>query len=510
LKKEGYAMTKSSYYTTYVKNPFVEKNKFIRAKVKKVKLPSFKAAKNRLPSPFWGRHENTIKSYWRAWEIAFKNIHNPDKKNNFKSPYIDAAFNDCIFLWDSVFMLFFGKYGDRIFRFQETLDNFYASQHPDGFICRELREQDGGEQFHRFDATSTGPNLFAWSEWEFFLNFGDKKRLAMVFPVLIAYHQWLRVYRTWQDGSYWSSGWGCGMDNQPRMGKGYDVRFSHGKLSWVDATFQQLISARILMLMAKELKQEKSVLDMKKEVTALTRLVNKSLWNKKTGFYYDKKQDGTLSRVKSIAAFWSLLSGAAPKDRIKKLIAHLNNKKEFNRPHRVPTLSADDPRYVKTGGYWLGSIWPPTNYMILRGLSLAGNERLAFEIAKNSVDNVVKVFEKTGTFWENYAPEKAEPGDISRDEFVGWSGIFPITMMFEYVFGIKADVPNNKITWDINLLEEHGIEKYPFGKKGLLDLRCLARKSASETPVIECCTNIPITLEIRWDNKKGVVHLKAC
>ena len=84
------------------------------------------------------------------------------------------------------------------------------------------------------------------------------------------------------------------------------------------------------------------------------------------------------------------------------------------------------------------------------------------------------------------------------------------TMLIEYVFGIKADVPNNKIVWDINLLEEHGIERYPFGKKGLLDIRCLARNSASETPVIEYCSNVPLTLEIHWNGEKATLKLKTC
>ena len=39
-------------------------------------------------------------------------------------------------------------------------------------------------------------------------SFGDKERLAKVFPCLMAYHEWMRENRTWRDGTYWSSGWG--------------------------------------------------------------------------------------------------------------------------------------------------------------------------------------------------------------------------------------------------------------------------------------------------------------
>lgn len=39
-------------------------------------------------------------------------------------------------MWDSCFILLFARYGCRAFNFQRTLDNLYAKQHADGFICR--------------------------------------------------------------------------------------------------------------------------------------------------------------------------------------------------------------------------------------------------------------------------------------------------------------------------------------------------------------------------------------
>ena len=66
-------------------------------------------------------------------------------------------------------------------------------------------------------------------------NFTDRDRLANVFPVLLAYHQWMRDYRTWPDGTYWSCGWACGMDNQPRVPEGYSPAHSPAHQAWVDA-----------------------------------------------------------------------------------------------------------------------------------------------------------------------------------------------------------------------------------------------------------------------------------
>ena len=70
--------------------------------------------------------------------------------------------------------------------------------------------------------------------------------------------------------------------------------------------------------------------------------------------------------------------------------------------------------------------------------------------------------------------------------------------MFEYVFGIKPDADKRRILWDVNLLEKHGIEKYPFGVDGELTLICEARKDVNEKPQITFVSNIPVELEVVW------------
>ncbi len=96
--------------------------------------------------------------------------------------FIDTAFNDCLFMWDSAFILLFARYGRRAFDFQRTLDNLYASQHPDGFICREIGTFDGKDRFERFDAASTGPNVMPWTEWEHYGDTADSDRLGTGLP----------------------------------------------------------------------------------------------------------------------------------------------------------------------------------------------------------------------------------------------------------------------------------------------------------------------------------------
>ena len=129
---------KSPYKNTYVKNVFVTENEFRKAQLDIIAPPSFEKAKEILPVPFWKGHDLAIEMYWKAWELAFKNIKDPVKESGFLNSYIDTAYNGNLFMWDSNFITLFARYGSRAFPFQKTLNNFYAKQHPDGFICREI------------------------------------------------------------------------------------------------------------------------------------------------------------------------------------------------------------------------------------------------------------------------------------------------------------------------------------------------------------------------------------
>ncbi len=468
----------------YIEEPYVKNNVFIGAKAEKSALPEYADIKDMLPKPIFDGREDIINCYDKVWQIAFENLKQPAAGSGFVSNFIDTAFNGALFMWDSSFILMFAKYGRRAFDFQKTLDNFYARQHLDGFICREIRESDGGDYFARHDPISTGPDIMGWCEWEYYTATGDENRLAKVFDPLMAYHRWYMQNRTWRDGTYWSSGWGCGMDNTPRLMSGYDVSFSHGHQVWIDICFQQILSAKCLVNMAEKLGRLDETGFLTEKIKNLEKIINDELWDGATSYYYDKWKNGKLNKVMSVASYWGLAAGAVPQDRADSFIAHLENKNEFNRTHRVPSLSASDKNFVTTGGYWCGSVWAPTTYMVLKGLEKYKKDSLAHEIALNHLENVVGCFKKTGTVWENYSPDEFAKNSSARGDFVGWTGLAPVAVLFEYVLGIKSDVQNNQIIWNVSLTERHGIKNYPFGKDKTVDLICEKRKSEDEKPVV--------------------------
>ncbi len=494
---------------TYAQNSYYEKNSFVGKEPSIQSIPAYDEIKHLLPRPVFDGHDEYISCYDYAWKTAFSNLRHPFEGSGFVSDFIDTAFNGCLFMWDSSFILMFTKYANRVFPFQGTLDNFYALQHKDGFICREINEKTGNDRFTRHDPSSTGPNIMPWCEWQYFENFGDIERLRRVYAPLRAYHVWFRENRTWRDGAYFSSGWGCGMDNIPRMKKGYDVRFSHGHMVWLDTCLQAVLNCNMLIKMNAALGGEDDVSDLVAERERLTKLINEQLWDDKTGFYYDLWETGELNGVKHLGAYWSLLSGVADTERAKKLIAHLKDENEFYRPTPIPTLSKDHPAYSKTGSYWRGGVWAPTNYMVLSGLVKNGEVALARDIAERYLAAVVKVFEKDGTLYENYSAELLEKGNPAKSEFVGWTGLAPISIFFEFVLGIRADVPSGKVIWNVGQTERHGILKYPFGNNNTLDLICEARESEDDEPIISVSAKEPIDLLVRWGNNEKLIHAQA-
>ncbi|MEW5961542.1 MAG: trehalase family glycosidase [Chloroflexota bacterium] len=498
--------SRPSKYLDYIHpQELVMQNRFRYAGIEQANVPTFAEARPLLPEPYWDGHEDAINCYWKVWELAFANIKKTSPDNGFIAHYIHSAFNENLFAWDSVFIQFFARYGGRAFDFHRTLDNFYHRQHRDGFICRELLPIPGGEMFHRHDPGSTGPNVLAWCEWEHFLNCGDHERLAQVFPVNLAYHRWLRRHRTWQNGSYWHCGLSSGMDNQDRIGCGRDdteVRVSHGHLSWVDANAQALLSACCLVDMARELGRLDEVDEEQQEIKALHSWINAAAWDEAIGFYFDVDRNGRTTGFKSIAAFWTLLAGAVPAERRGRLLAWLNDPATFNLFHRVPSLAGDARGYDATGGYWRGGVFPPTTYMVLRGLTAAGYDGLAYDIACNHHHNVVEVFKQTGTVWEYYAPAGTAPGERpdrpAIKDLVGWSGLGPVAVLLEYCFGLRPYVIENRLVWDVRETGAFGVERYPFGRKGLIDLRCAARRQSNQKPDVEIKSTCHLILELRW------------
>lgn len=461
-----------------------------------VPLPKVTAMRDQLPSPIYDANPLWVQTYWKAWELAFKNFYQPPPGSGFVSNFIDAAFNKNIFLWDSCFMTMFCNYAYPLVPGISTLDNFYAKQHEDGEICREIVRTNGVDfgpwvdherksLFSRWgwpsynEEASMDRNeavnyqgrsipqppprltldaldhpIMAWAELESCRITGNRARLEMVWEPLVHYYGALRKYLRQGNGLYvtdWAS-----MDNSPRN------HYLNGGGTGIDISSEMVLFARQLSQIATILGKNAEAGQYARQADELAKVINRQMWDPHRKFYFDLTLKGERAPVKTVTAYWTLLANVASAEQARALVKQLSNPATFGRLNRVPTLAGDEPGFEPTGGYWRGSVWAPTETMVIRGLENYGYQDRAHELALSHLNLVAQVFKNTGTIWENYAPDAVAPGKPAKSDFVGWSGIGPIMYLLEYAIGLKPDAVHNLLVWDLRSQSRTGCGRYRF------------------------------------------------
>jgi hypothetical protein len=514
-------------------------------------LPKFADLQSQLPSPIYDDNPVLVRLYWKAWELAFHNFYEPAPQSGFVSQFIDAAFNKNIYLWDSCFMTMFCNYAYPLVPGISTLDNFYAKQHEDGEICREIVRDKGidfGEWIDHEDKplfsrwgwpssitqitlawfaallgidanapvvytgrANPSPNpkvtldglnhpILAWAELEHYRVTGDKDRLGEVWQPLVHYYAALRLYLRQGNGLYvtdWAS-----MDNSPRNA------FLKNGGTGIDISSEMVLFARQLSEIALMLGKDTEARQYTAEAGQLASTINQAMWDEKRKFYFDLMLDGKRAPVMTIAAYWTLLAGVASSDQAADLVAELKNTQTFGRPNLVPTLAANQAGYDPFGGYWRGSVWAPTVTMIIQGLGKYGYSDLARKVALNHLDLVAHVYEKTGTIWENYSPDHAQQGNLAKSDFVGWSGIGPIMYLLEYAIGLRPDAAHNRLVWQIEPGGRRGCERFRFNGH-VVSLITAPATNGSKGEVMHVESDSPFELQAHFRGAQKTFMVKA-
>lgn len=500
----------------------------------------FARERGELPDPIWDEEPKWIETYWKAWEIAYRNFHAPAPGSGFVSPFIDAAFNDNIFLWDSCFMTMFCDVAHPLVPGIGTLDNFYARQHPDGEISREIVRATGVDfpqwqntedapLFSRWGYRTDGtrspvtyrgreaprPNpkvtldglnhpICAWSELEHYRWSADTERLARIWDPLLRYYRALRTYLRQGNGLYVTD-W-AGMDNSPRN------PHLEGGGTAVDISAEMVLFARQLATIGRIIGQEPASRELDRDADDTAARINRLMWSPEREFYLDLTAEGTPIPIRTMSGYWTLLAGVATTERIERLVAHLGNPRTFGTPNPVPTCAADEAGYDRAGGYWRGGVWAPTNTMVIRGLESCGRHELARSLALRHVALVSEVHHETGTIWECYAPETREPATVFgkkkvRSDFVGWSGIGPILFLLEHAIGLRVSAPEGQVHWRIGSDRRCGCRRFRFGG------RRVSLEAADPTPagrrLVTVETDIPFRLRLTWRGVSTDVTVRA-
>ncbi|MBN2155328.1 MAG: alpha,alpha-trehalase [Candidatus Lokiarchaeota archaeon] len=445
----------------------MSKSKYIRYRIDK------QLDKSKLPSPVFEAIPEFIELYWKAWELAWEHVlYREDSPQKF---YIDEAMTpDTIWIWDTLFMSLFCKYGYTEFPGIESLNNFYFILHDNKNHPARVQHPDN-------------PPLFAWVEYEYAKLTGDLMRLKWVleenqylqkhFEFIEKAHRFKFIpgcnipmmVKMTKYGYVWS-GTSSGMDNTPR-GRG-----KYWKILWVDLIAQQALSAYYISLIASCLHNSHLQSIFLQRYIEIKKLINRYYWDEQDTLYYDLNRYCPQNQIKVItpASFWPMLAEVPSREQSIKMVQHIKNPETLGGFLPWPTVARNDKNFDEKGQYWRGSVWVPTSYMATKALEKYG----FFEVARTTSEQLLKVMYQTfhdftpHTIWEAYCPIAPKPATYKRNaryvrpEFCGWSALAPISLFIENLLGFYSiDALRNEIHW--NLHKDYsgklGIQNLHFG-----------------------------------------------
>lgn len=458
-----------------------------------------------LPNPIVPDHPEWVDLYQKTWKLAFQNVEYIEKEG-WKPQMTCMPGVNTIWQWDSCFMVFITNYANRTITALNNLDNLY----------RLRREEDGYMSMaYRINTElpawpgRINPPLMAWAEWESYLITGDTNRLAEVIPAIEGNYRFVENNRRRNCGLYWFEDPGSsGMDNSPRGPYGIGELNGSG-ICHVDLACQQSLSAKCMANIFGVLENSEKAEFYRNEQTRINALINQYHWSEKQGFYFDFFGRGSVdTKVKLInnktaAAFWTILCGAAQGKRLERMIACMFDPEQFYTKVPFATLSMDDPNFDPAGGYWLGGVWAPTNYAAIRGLAESNRSSLAREAAVRYLEAICAVSQDPayGSVWECYSPTAfrpatAEAGEIVRADFVGWSGLAPITMLIENIIGLHFNAQTNTVNFEMFPNQEYGLENMLFNG-GKVSVVCQEYVPVAGQSKIHVRCEKPFTLVIK-------------
>lgn len=482
--------------------------------------------KEKLPHPILEGREEFIELYYKAWELAFENIEYINREG-WKDILTCMPGVGIMWQWDSCIMTFITNYSNGTLSALNNLDNLYMLRRKsDGFMAMAYNLDDGESTY----GERINPPLMAWAEWEHYLISGDSSRFEKVLPALEGIYGFIESNRHRESCElyYFEDSGSSGMDNSPVSG--YASKHLDGSdTCFIDLASQQALSALCLSKICAKLKLSEKSEFYKNEHQRICSLINELHYSERVGWYFNffartwKGERVKFINSKTAATFWTLLAGAPKGEKLRRVVAHMMDENEFYTKIPFATLSKDDPNYDSAGGYWLGGVWAPTNLAGIKGLMKNGYHEYAREASIKYLDGMCKVAADPafGSIWESYAPDAYRPATteyntLSRAEFVGWSGIAPITLLIESIIGLEFNADENLVTFNLNERGKCGIENMIFNSNKI-SVVCTDYVPFKDKTTIEVEAEKPFKLKVvtkylwypkEYDIQKGKTTIK--
>lgn len=373
--------------------------------------------------------EKTFRTLLKCYSVLKVNLHSLQGsfKNDWMTP--DRYPHRNMWLWDSAFEALGLRYLSRE-KAESCIRAVLSRQSSNGFIPHMMTPYGD-------DSKITQPPLLCWATWRLFDSGSSMQFIESIFPKLVKY---LKRYLTmdknenglleWVEGGQES-----GMDNSPRFD-------NERQPDAID--LNSFVASELFYLgkIAAQLHESSTVEYCRKKREFLSKRINSMLWDEKDGLYYDLDTKGKLINVKTCACFTPLFAGIAPPERVKRLVANLTNPEEFNRAFPVSSTAATEPSFC--GDMWRGPAWANYNLIIIEGLRRHNMNKEADYIAKRTVEEIVRWYEREGVIFEYYDSEgKSSPRELIRKGKAGGDWIHTCVKDYSWTAAVFVELVMN-------------------------------------------------------------------
>jgi len=129
--------------------------------------------------------------------------------------------------------------------------------------------------------------------------------------------------------------------------------------------------------------------------------------------------------VRTPFGLFPLLTGRLPSDISCRLVAQLQDERQFWSRYPVPTVAMNDPKYDPKM-MWRGPTWINVNYLLVEGLRRSGYAEVASELRRRTLE----LISGRDDIYEYYHPETGENPPLAASTF-GWSAAMFIDLAIQ-------------------------------------------------------------------------------
>ena len=316
-----------------------------------------------------------------------------------------------MWLWDSVFHAAGVRHFDLPLA-RDLISAVFDCQEKDGFIPHMMTPR-GASEITQPPVLGMGISLILEKDPQ---DSESRDWTAELYRPLSRYLSWLERRRdTDGDGLlewFIEENENCrsgesGMDNSVRFDSGLPM----GAVDFNCFLSQEYgLMSRFALLLGRESEAR----EWAEKHMALNERINRLCWDENRGFYYDYYGAGDRRcSTEAVSGFLPLLCGAADRGKDARLVEALKDPGRFGASFPVPSISLGDPGHEDD--MWRGPTWVNMNWLIGRGLMLAGRNREAEALLSKTRTILETMVHRFGTFFEYYdCREEKNPPELKR------------------------------------------------------------------------------------------------